>query len=84
MKSFYETHDLNLAAYLIAAGICKLDGVSHQDGWRKKFVIYPRPSEGQISSYYNGTGNVSALELCNQIRALKAAVKVKGGQYVGC
>ena len=82
MKSFYETHDLNLAAYLIAAGFCKLDGVSHQDGWRKKFVIYPQPSEEQTSSYYNGTGTVSALALCNQIRALKAAVKVREACHV--
>jgi hypothetical protein len=81
---FYETQDLNLVAYLIAAGFCRLDGINNQDGWKKTFVITPEPPEKAISSYYNGTGQVSALELCNQLRSLKAAIRVKEGKNGNC
>ncbi len=84
MKKFlsknYETFDLNLAAYLIAAGFCHLKRIDGQSGWKKTFVVSPEPSEEEISGFYNGTGEVQALELCNQLRSLKAASKINGGE----
>ena len=71
----YETEDLNLAAYLIASGGCKLDGIENLDGWKVSFILYPYPTEELRASFFNGTGTVYGLELCNQIRSLKAAIK---------
>ncbi len=82
-SNYYETEDLNLAAYLIAAGICRLEGVENLNAWKKKFIIHPYPTDNQIAGFYNGVGNVSGLALCNQLRSLKAAVKVKGVDHVG-
>ncbi len=75
--NYYETEDIYLAAYLTSSGICQLVSINDFNGWKKKFVLNPVPREEQITGFYTGTGQVSALELCSRMRSLKAAVKVK-------
>ncbi len=75
----YETQDLNLSAYLIASGACRLTAINGHDTWKKTFVMLPVPGQKTIEEFYNGQGTVCALEFCNQLRNLKSATRVTGG-----
>ncbi|GEM_PF-2718734 len=74
----YETQDLNLAAYLIATGACRLNSINGHDTWKKTFVMLPVPDQKTIEEFYSGRGTVGALEFCNQLRNLKSATKITG------
>jgi len=74
----YETEDIYLSAYLISSGKCRLVQLANSGPQKKKFLLNPPPDNKDIDSFYTGTGKVSALELCNRLRSLKAAVKVRG------
>jgi hypothetical protein len=77
----YQTNDIYLASYLIASGKYDLVKIEDFEGWKKSFVIDPIPTDDIISEFYNGSGTVSALKLCNQLRSLKAACQnTRGGQ----
>jgi len=77
-KEIFPTCDLNLAAYLISAGFCKLDKLDTSNGvWKQTFILIPKPDDTAIDKFYSGSGRVSALKLCDTMRSLKAAVKTR-------
>lgn len=71
---FYGTKDLHLAAFLISSGCCSLEKIEDSFANKKRFLLKPNPSDQDIDSFYNGTGMVSGLRLCDTMRSLKAAV----------
>lgn len=82
--SNYQTNDIYLASYLISSGICRLQKIEEFDGWKKSFILSPVPTDENVSDFYNGSGKVSALRLCNQLRSLKAACQnTRGGSNNG-
>jgi len=77
-KEIFPTSDLNLAAFLISAGLCKLDQIDSSNGaWKQTFILIPKPDDTAIDKFYSGSGRVSALKLCDTMRSLKAAVKTR-------
>jgi len=76
----YSTEDLHLAAYLQCIGH-KLVKLEDLPGWKKRFVLSPVPEPQMINAFYTGTAKVSALELCNCLRTLKAAVRVGVAEF---
>jgi hypothetical protein len=82
MKS-YKTNDIYLASYLISSGKCLLEKIEELNGWRKAFVLVPEPTDQDISSFYSGSGTVSALRICGELRSLKAACLNSRGDCSG-
>lgn len=70
----YIIEDLNLACYLQCIGF-KLEKIEGLVGWKKRFVLSPIPEPDIISAFYTGA-KVSAIDFCNYLRTLKAAVRV--------
>jgi len=71
----YETEKLNLAAYLIASDATALvRAYCPENGHVVVFTLSPAPSPEQISAFFNGSGQVSALSYNNALSNLKAAV----------
>ena len=73
--SIYQTDKLSLAAYLVAAGIAQLAGVSPIEGSGKvAFRLSEAPSPEQLARYFSGEATVSALRFGDALSNLKAAV----------
>lgn len=70
----FGTEDLHLAAFLISSERCSLERIEDSFASKKRFLLKPKPSNQDIDSFYNGTGMVSGLRLCDTMRSLKAAV----------
>jgi hypothetical protein len=69
----YKTNDIYLTSFLISSGRYRLARIEALNGWKKAFVLVPEPTEDDISSFYGGSGMVSALRICSELRSLKAA-----------
>jgi len=81
----YETDKLNLAAYLIASGAVDLvRAYCPGSGSIVMFVLSRTPTENQISSFFNGTGMVSARKYADTLANLKAAVFEAKRSSRGC
>ena len=71
-KSTYKTEKLTFAAYLIASGKAELVGTESTPGSRNvTFVLSKRPSDEDISAFFTGSGQVSALRFSEVINSLK-------------
>lgn len=71
----WETDQLRLAGYLIAADVARLVKAYVPVNRNKvRFVLSQPPSGGQLSAFYDGTARVSALRYFDEMTALKAAV----------
>jgi hypothetical protein len=71
----YQTFDIVLATYLIAADVCKLTDItntSNGDG-RKLFCFDPAPSKEQLIEFYAGTATVSARKFAEVFSTLKGS-----------
>jgi len=71
--SQYETTDLFLASFLVAAKHSTLKGIIDNGYGRKTFVFEPPPSQEIILRFYNGEEMVSAIKLFEVFGSLKAA-----------
>lgn len=68
----YLTEKLTFAAYLIASGKCELVGTEPVPGSRNVvFVLSENPSDEEISGFFNGSAQVSALRYSEVISSLK-------------
>lgn len=75
----WETDKLNLAAYLITAGISDFVGTAPA-GHRVKFQFAEEPEPDALTDYYTGAGKVSALRYSEALTSLKAAIfEIKRG-----
>ena len=68
----YKTEKLTFAAYLIASGKADLVGTEPIPGSRNvTFLLSRHPSDGEISAFFTGSGQVSALRYSEVINSLK-------------
>ncbi len=68
----YKTEKLTFAAYLIASGKVDLVGTEPTPSSRNvTFVLSKRPSDEDISGFFTGSGQVSALRYSEVINSLK-------------
>jgi len=70
----YETEKLTFAAYLLASGKSELKEA--RPVLRSNivlFVLSPPPSNEDITNFFNGTGQVSALKFSETMNTLKSA-----------
>jgi len=75
ISSYYETHKLALAAFLIASGKAKLLSASLlSDGATVVFHLSEQPSDTDIATFFNGSATVSALRLVESMTNLKNVV----------
>jgi len=71
-NTHYKTEKLTFAAYLIASGKTELVGTEPTPGSRNvTFVLSREPSDEEISGYFNGSAQVSALRYSETISSLK-------------
>lgn len=71
-NSNYKTEKLTFAAYLIASGKCELVGTEPTTGSSKViFLLSKQPSDEDVSAFFTGSGQVSALRYSEVINSLK-------------
>ena len=71
----WNTVKLNLAAFLIAADIAQLVETHCSPASSSvTFRLSQEPTPEQLTSFFSGTGQVSALAFSNALTNLKAAV----------
>jgi len=71
-NSPYKTEKLTFAAYLIASGKCELVGTEPTPGSRNAtFLLSKQPSDEDVSAFFTGSGQVSALRYSEVINSLK-------------
>lgn len=69
----YETEKLTFAAYLIATERAELIAAKPMGkGKAVAFLLSKRPTSDDLTSYFNGTGTVSALRFAETINTLKS------------
>lgn len=74
-KVAWETQKLNVAAFLIATNIAELVETYRPPASSSvTFRLSQEPTPEQLASFFNGTGQVSALAYNNALTNLKAAV----------
>ena len=73
MKDRFETSDIYLAAYLLAAGH-KLASVNGHDPQRVVFVLTPFPGPEELASYAEGKATVNVQRFVSAERQLKRMV----------
>jgi len=69
----YETYDLVLASFLIAAEASHLIDIATHDGGRKLFCFDPAPSKEDLIKFYSGEATVSARRFAEVFASLKGA-----------
>ena len=68
----YKTEKLTFAAYLIASGKCDLVGTEPTPGSHNvTFLLSKHPSDNDVSAFFTGSGQVSALRYSEVINSLK-------------
>jgi len=73
-KQTYETEKLTFAAYLLASGKSELKEAKPVTRSNiVLFVLSPPPSNEDITNFFNGTGQVSALKFSEAMNTLKSA-----------
>jgi len=71
-NSTYKTSKLTFAAYLIASGKAELVSTVLTPGNHNvTFVLSREPSDGEISGFFSGSAQVSALRYSEAISSLK-------------
>lgn len=73
MKDLFETSDMFLATYLLAAGH-KLASVNGRDPQRVVFVISPYPDPEELAAYAEGKATVNVQRFVSAERQLKRQV----------
>jgi len=69
----YRTEKLTFAAYLIASGKAQLMGTErHSSATNVLFVLSQAPSETDLTGFFSGTGQVSALRYSEAMNTLKS------------
>ena len=70
----YRTEKLTFAAYLVATGKAGLQG-TEPNGQSKNvlFVLSHEPSQDEITAFFSGAAQVSALRFAEAISTLKSA-----------
>ena len=71
-NTYYKTEKLTFASYLIASGKVELVGTEPTPGSRNvTFILSKKPTDEQISGFFNGSAQVSALRYSEVISSLK-------------
>ncbi len=71
MNGIYRTHDLTLAAFLVASDVAQLTDITSNGDGRKLFCFNPAPSREQLIEFYAGTAQVSARKFAEVFATLK-------------
>ena len=70
----FRTTKMALAAYVLATGRATLIGTEPDEGSsRVSFLLSQTPTKEEITSYYSGSGTVSALRYWEALSSLRAA-----------
>ena len=70
----YQTEKLTLAAYLIASGKASLVGTKSIPHSRNAlFLLSDKPSQQEVTDFFSGESQVSALRYAEVINTLKSA-----------
>lgn len=71
-NSTYKTQKLPFASFLIVSGKAELVGVEPTPGSRNvTFILSRQPSDEEISAFFTGSGQVSALRYSESLNCLK-------------
>ena len=74
IQTVYRTEKLTFAAYLIAANKAELVGTEPSGNGRNVlFLLSIRPSDDDITRFFNGNATVSALRYSETMNTLKSA-----------
>jgi hypothetical protein len=69
----YQTEKLTFAAYLIASGKAQLVGTErHGSATNVLFVLSQAPTESELTGFFNGSAQVSALRYSETMNTLKS------------
>jgi hypothetical protein len=69
----YKTEKLTFAAYLIASGKAQLVGTErYGSGTNVLFVLSEVPTEFELTEFFNGSAQVSALRFSEAMNTLKS------------
>lgn len=69
----YETHDLALAAFLIASESTRLTDIASNGDGRKRFIFDPPPDKETLIRFYSGESQVSARRFAEALSSLKGS-----------